>query len=151
MLHLRALPSQMTFWPFESILSTDSTLRSLDRSTRLESTMSIDSTSALIDGLDRFQGLLPRGPSLDTTYNSLAAVEPSTLLLCDSDNNETYCNCTLRRTYKIGSFLSCSSVNKSLQHWQQNLALLLPPVEQLWQFQVIVYALRSLGRCRPPE
>jgi len=72
------------------------------------------------------------GPSLDTTYNSLAAVEPSTLLLCDSDNNVTYCNCTLRRTYKISSFLSYSSVNKSLQHWQQNLALLLPHVEQLW-------------------
>jgi len=45
---------------FESILSTDSTSRSLDRfdrPTRLESTLSIDSTSALIDRHDRFQGL----------------------------------------------------------------------------------------------
>ena len=46
----------------ESILSTDSTSRSLnrfDRSTRLESTLSIDSTSALIDDrLYRFQGLM---------------------------------------------------------------------------------------------
>jgi len=91
------------------------------------------------------------GPSLDTTYNSLAAVEPSTWLLCDSDNNVTYCNCTLRRTYKISSLLSYSSVNKSLQHWQQNVALLLPPVEQLWQVQIILYALRWVGRCRAPE
>ena len=83
------------------------------------------------------------GPSLDTTYNSLAAVE----LLCDSNNNETYCNCTLRRKYKISSLLSYSSVNKSLQ----NLALLLPPVEQLWQVQIILYALRWVGRCRAPE
>jgi len=46
---------------FESILSTDSTSRSLhrfDQSTRLEPTLSIDSTSALIDRLDRFQGLI---------------------------------------------------------------------------------------------
>ena len=30
----------------------------------------------------------------------------SATLLCDSDNNVTYCNWTLRRTYKISSFLS---------------------------------------------
>jgi len=43
------------------------------------------------------------------------------------------------------------SVNKSLQHCQQNVALLLPHVEQLWQVQIILYALRWIGRCRAPE
>ena len=64
---------------FESILSTDSTSRSLDRfdrSTRLESTLSIDSTSVLIGQLDRSTRSISRSNSVGVENCHLPLTKP---------------------------------------------------------------------------